>query len=296
MKDFRYSTPATLGEAMALLEEEGTKAFPLAGGTDLLVQMRRGRAQPDHLVDLKAIPGIRHVVEENSPMLKIGALSSLSSLGKSLSTFPTHRLIAEAAASIGSVQVRNKGTLGGNLCNASPSADMAPPLLVLDARVVIDSPRGRRTLPLQDFFQGPGKTVLARGEILREIQIPFPPAGAGAVYLKLSRRRGMDLAIVGVACLLSLDPESRVRRVHIALGAVAPTPIRAAKAEEALLGEKVSDRLIEEVSRVAVEESRPISDLRASAEYRREMIRVLVRRSLEISGERAQTFVTRGNR
>ena len=296
MKDFRYSTPATLSEAMALLEEKWGKAFPLAGGTDLLVQMRRGRAQPEHLVDLKAIPGIRYVVEENASRVKIGALSSLSSLEKSLYKSPTHRLLAEAAASIGSVQVRNKGTLGGNLCNASPSADMAPPLLALDARVVIDSPRGQRALPLQDFFQGPGKTALARGEILREIQIPFPPAGAGAVYLKLSRRRGMDLAIVGVACLLSLDSESCCQQVRIALGAVAPTPIRATRAENALLGEKVSDRLIEQVSRIAVEESRPISDLRASAEYRREMIRVLVQRSLELSRKRVQTFVSRGNR
>ena len=287
MRDFQYSSPATRKEALALLEEGQGKAYPLAGGTDLLVQMKRGRTHPAHLVDLKRIPGLRDIHPEESSVMRIGALAPLSQLEKSLRDSPTHGLLAEGAASIGSVQIRNQGTVGGNLCNASPSADMAPPLLVLDARAVLESIRGKRVVPLRDFFLDPGKTALVTGEILTEIQVPFPPARAGMAYLKLGRRRGMDLAIVGVACLLDVDPESRCRGARIALGAVAPTPIRASRAETALVGEKMSDRLFAEVSRMAAEEGRPISDLRASAEYRREMIRVLTRRCLDLSWERS---------
>ncbi len=279
---------------MGLLEEGEGKVFLLAGGTDLLVQMRRGRTHPEHLIDLKCIPGLQYVSTEDASTLKIGALSSLSYLEKALRTSPSYGILAEAAASIGSVQIRNKGTIGGNLCNASPSADMAPPLLTLDARVFINSPRGKKVLPLQDFFQAPGKTALARGEILTEIQIPIPPAPTAAAYLKLSRRQGMDLAIVGVACLLAFDSDFRCRQARIALGAVAPTPIRATRAEYATLGEKISDRLIEHVSRIAAEESKPISDLRASAEYRSEMIRVLVRRGFELSKRRWFALAGRG--
>ncbi len=286
VKNFKYSSPADLREAMDLLQQAEMNTFLLAGGTDLLVQMRRGKTHPAHVIDLKRIPGLEYASKEDRATLRIGALSSLSYVEKALRTSPSHSILADAAASIGSVQIRNKGTIGGNLCNASPSADMAPPLLVFDAQVLIHSARGKRLIPLRDFFYAPGKTVLARNEVVTEIQVPFPPAPAGAACLKLSRRRGMDLPIVGVACLLSLDSNSRCSHVRIALGAVAPTPIRATKAEEVTLGERITDRLIEQVSRITAEESTPISDLRASAEYRIEMIKVLVRRAFEISRSR----------
>lgn len=287
MKNFRYLSPLSLEEVFALCQEYGMGTCLLAGGTDLLPRMKKGAIHPACLIDLKAIAHLNGIGPDDHGGLRIGALTSISALAQNPLIAQSYLLLAEAAESIGSPQVRNRGTIGGNLSNASPSADLAPPLLVLGACAHVIGPAGERVVPLNDFFLGPGRTVLNAGEILTAVQVPPFPSSSGGIYLKFSRREGMDLAIVGVACLVSLDREGRCTRARIALGAVAPVPLRATKAEESMAGKGFGAESIAEVSRIAADEAQPISDIRASAEYRREIIRVLVKRALEMSRERA---------
>ena len=292
MKNFQYIVATNLDEAVALMEEFGGKnALLMAGGTDLLVRLKDGEIKPDCIIDLKGISGLTYIDYEDHRGLRIGALSSIADVEKDPKLSSGYAALAEAASSIGSVQIRNKGTIGGNLCNASPSADMAPPLIVMSATVRIVGKAGERILNLEDFFLGPGGTVLRNGEILTEIEVPTPPPLSGAAYLKLGRRNGMDLAIAGVACLLVMDSKSRCERVRIAMGAVAPTPLRAKEAEALMTGEKIGDELVEQVAKKAAEEAKPISDVRATANYRREIIEVLVKRAIKESINRIESRV-----
>jgi carbon-monoxide dehydrogenase medium subunit len=290
MKNFQYILAANLDEALTLMEEFGGKnALIMAGGTDLLVRLKDGEIKPDCIIDLKGISGLAYIECEDNRGLKIGALSSIADVEKSPMLSSEYTALAEAASSIGSVQIRNKGTIGGNLCNASPSADMAPPLIVMGAKVRIVGKTGERISNLEDFFLGPGRTVLRNGEILTEIEVPKPPPLSGAAYIKLSRRDGMDLAIAGVACLLVINSESRCERARITMGAVAPIPLRAKEAEALMIGEKIGGELIEEVAKRAAEEGKPISDVRATANYRREIIEVLVDRAIRESMRRIES-------
>ena len=290
MKNFRYIVATNLDEAIALIEESGgKKAFIMAGGTDLLVRLRDGEIKPDCIIDLKGISGLTYVEYEDNRGLRIGALSSIADVEKNPKLLSGYAALAEAASSIGSIQIRNKGTIGGNLCNASPSADMAPPLIVMGATVRIVGKVGERIVNLEEFFLGPGGTVLRNGEILTEIEVPKPPPLSGAAYQKLGRRSGMDLAIAGVACLLVMDSESRCKRARIAMGAVAPTPLRAKEAEALMTGKKIGGELVAEVAKKAAEEAKPISDVRATANYRREVIEVLVKRAISESMSRIES-------
>ena len=290
MKNFQYILATNLDDALALMEEFGGKnALIMAGGTDLLVRLKDGEIKPDCIIDLKGISGLAYIECEDNRGLKIGALSSIADVEKSPMLSSEYTALAEAASSIGSVQIRNKGTIGGNLCNASPSADMAPPLIVMGAKVRIVGKTGERISNLEDFFLGPGRTVLRNGEILTEIEVPKPPPLSGAAYIKLSRRDGMDLAIAGVACLLVINSESRCERARITMGAVAPIPLRAKEAEALMIGEKIGGELIEEVAKKATEEAKPISDVRATANYRREIIEVLVDRAIRESMRRIES-------
>jgi CO/xanthine dehydrogenase FAD-binding subunit len=288
MKNFQYFSPKTLNEVIALLESFGENAFVMAGGTDLLVRMKNGEKNPACLIDLKGIPKLEHIDYGDNEGVKIGALSSIADIEKHPCLIKYYSALAEAASSIGSAQIRNKGTIGGNLCNASPSADMAPPLIVMDAVFRTFGKAGERVIRSEDFFMGPGKTILQSCEVLTEIQVPRPPVKSGAAYLKFSRRGGLDLAIVGVACLLAVSRGSCCERARISMGAVAPTPLRAKKAETLMTGEKISDELIEEAAEVASQEAKPISDIRASANYRIEIIKTLVRRAIRISMRRLE--------
>ncbi len=271
--------PASVAEALSLLASYGGRARALAGGTDLLVQIRNKAVKLEYVIDISLIPGLGYIRFDDKNGLALGALTTVRSLERSAELQQRYPVLSQAAGQLGSMAIRNVATIGGNLCNAAPSAENAPSLLGLDARVKIIGPESERTMPLEDFFTGPGKTALRPGELLTEIQVPPPAPHTRGVYLKHSIRGSIDLAITGVAAIVTLD--GRVcRDVKIALGAVAPTPLRARKAEEVLRGEKVTPALVEKAAAAAAEQCRPISDVRASAEYRREMVRVLTRLAL----------------
>ena len=281
MQSFDYQKVYTLQEALnaaSAAKAKGTSAF-LAGGTDLLVQIKERKKQPRYVIDVK---GVRELVGLTllEDQLSIGALTCIRTLETSLSISEKVPLLAQAAAKLGSVQIRHRATIGGNLCNASPSADTAPALLALEAQTEICGKEGTRVINLDKFFVGPGATVLADGEILTRLKIPLTLKRRGAVYYKLSTRKAMDLAFVGVAVLLELDGGDRISKARIALGAVAPTPVRAPSAEQRLEGKILSLDAARESAELAAQFCNPISDLRASAEYRREMVRELCQQGL----------------
>jgi len=286
LREFEYREPSTLSEALAILNQYGKEAKVLAGGTDLLVNMKERGWEPRVLVNLKTVPGLSYIRFDEKEGLRIGALTTVREVETSSLIRETFPCLHEGAKSLGSVQVRNRATLGGNLCNASPAADNAPPLLVLNARVKLVGAGGERVVPLEKFFVGPGTTVLDK-EVLTEIMVPASSQQVQGVYLTISRREAVDLAQVGIAIAARAeDKKTRWRDVRIALGAVAPTPIRAYETEKLLEGREIQKTVIEEAIKKSIEEARPITDLRASEWYRREMVEVLAQRALEqIAGQ-----------
>jgi len=279
MQSFDYQKVYSLQEAFdAASASRGASAF-LAGGTDLLVQIKEGKKQPRRIIDVKGIHELAGVTLSEDG-LSIGALTSIRTLETSLPVSEKVPLLSQTAAKLGSVQVRHRATIGGNLCNASPSADTAPALLALDAQVEINGKAGTRMIELESFFLGPGATVLGDGEILTRLKIPLTPNRQGSVYYKLSTRKAMDLAFVGVAVLLELGGDDEITKTRIALGAVAPTPIRVPSAENLLRGIRLVPEAAREAAEVAARSCEPITDHRASAEYRREMVRELCQQGL----------------
>ena len=282
MHRFDYYEPKTVEEACRLLFEFGSDASILAGGTDLIPKMKNGFIEPKYIVNIKRIPDLDFVKVDGETVLSIGALTLISELAIHPILLERFPVITTAARSIGSLQVRNLATLGGNLCNAAPSADMAPGLLVMDSIVKMAGPSGSREMALEEFFTGPGRVNLGRGEMLTEIHIPFPPANTKQLYLKHSVRRAMDIAIVGVAVSLSFEEETGVcRKARIALGAVAPTPVRAKRTEEILLGKKLREIPLARVGDMVSQEAAPITDVRGSAGYRSEMVSKLTVKAIE---------------
>jgi len=278
---FEYKAPRTLEEALSILDKSESHATVLAGGTDLVPLMKRSQIRPSLIMDVKKIPALNRLEWSSSDGLHIGAAVSLSKLTSFRPLAERYGTLAQACSIIGSTQVRNWATIGGNICNAAPSADTAPALLCLGARAVLSHLHGTRAIPLEDFFLGPGQTSMKQNELLVEIEIPTPSTPSAGCYLKHKTREGMDIAVAGVASFLFLDPQGNMLQdVRIALGAVAPTPIRAEQAEAVLIGRTPSKASIEEAARLAVEVASPISDIRASAEYRKEMVKVLTQRSL----------------
>ena len=283
---FEYIEPRSIPEICSLLYRYGDEAKILAGGTDLLVRMKEKEIRPRYLIDLKAIPGLNFIRYVEGNGITIGALTCLSDLEESPLIQEKARILTRAAPTIGAIQTRNKATLGGNLCNASPAADMAPALLALEARVKLIGLEGERIIPLEDFFLGPGKTCLNPGEILAEIIIPGKMLGKTGVYLKHSTRRALDLAIVSTAVVMETGSDrAYIQDIKIALGAVAPTPLRLKSVEEMLKQELPEEPLLEQAAQKAATEVSPITDLRASAEYRREMVRVLLKRGIKSAWE-----------
>jgi carbon-monoxide dehydrogenase medium subunit len=278
---FQYLQPLTLQEATSLLAEYDGEVKVIAGGTDLINLIRTKAIRPQYVVDIGRIPGLDHVRYDADGVLSIGALATLRDLETSNDIKQRHPVIAQAATQLGSVAIRNVGTVAGNLCHASPAADTAPSLIALAAEVRIVGPAGERTVALEEFFTGPGRTVLQRGEILAEICVPPIPPVTNGVYLKDASRGAADLAIVGVAIVATLDGGC-CRNVKIALGAVAPMPIRARDAEKVLEGKEINDAVIEQAAQAAAAESRPITDVRASADYRREMVKVFTQRAIRM--------------
>jgi carbon-monoxide dehydrogenase medium subunit len=284
MRRFDLVLPQSLDDCLKILAERGGQARPVAGGTDLLPQMKNGVLKPALVVDLSGITRLRQV--HNGTGLRIGAAVTARELEVSPALRGACVAIAESAALVGSLQVRNLATIGGNLCNAAPSADMAPPLLALEAQAVIAGPGGERRVPIADFFTGVRKTVLAPDELLVELIVPPPGAHSGGQYLRHTPRRELDIAVVGVASQLTLAG-GRCTRARIALASVAPTPVRAVAAERSLEGQAVTPAAIERAATLAIEAAKPISDQRGSAEFRKHLVRVLTRRTLATALQRA---------
>ena len=281
MKDFEYFEPATLDDALALLQRYQGSGSLFAGGTDLLVQMKEHVRQPAQVINIKKIPGMDDFAFDAKTGLRLGALVTTRQVETSPVTLRHYAGLAKAATDFASIQVRHRATVVGNVCRASPSADTLPPLIADGAVLRIHGPAGQRRVAVQDFCTGPGRTVLAADEIVTHIEIPAPPPRTGKVYLKHGRRAQMELATVGAAVRLTLDADGSVLDVAIVLAAVAPTPLRAVQAEALLRGQRPTPERLAAAAQAASDEARPIGDVRGSADYRREMVRVLTRRALE---------------
>ncbi|MBW2029737.1 MAG: xanthine dehydrogenase family protein subunit M [Deltaproteobacteria bacterium] len=278
---FEYFEPSSVREALEVLRAHRGQCSLIAGGTDLLVSMKKRERVPAHLVNLKGIDELKGIHYDDNKGLRIGSLATLVEIADERVVEEACPMLKDAAEVMAAPQIRSLGTIGGNLCSASPSADTAPPLIASGASVRIIGPQGERELPVEEFFRGPGESVLEDTEILSHIFIPAPPGNSGTAYLKLMRRGAMDLAIVGVAVYLERGGETDLcKRACIALGAVAPTPMRALRAEEVLRDKKIDKALTREAGRIASEESRPIDDVRASEAYRRSMVEVLTQRAI----------------
>ncbi|MBN2123719.1 MAG: xanthine dehydrogenase family protein subunit M [Deltaproteobacteria bacterium] len=280
---FQYHDPGTLEEAYELLEAANGGGQILAGGTDLLVNMKKGMLSPEHVISLSRIRRLGKIAATEGTF-RIGACVTAADLNESEGVRRELQALAIGAGSLGSPLVRNLATLGGNLVSARPAADLPPSLIAYGARVVLKSRDGERIVPLEEFIQGPGETVKAPEEILSEVLVDVPPLYSGGGYVKLGVRRVLEISIVNVAAFLSLDrPDGAIQSARVVLGAVGPVPLRAPAAEGVLVGERPGEALFARAAEAAVQDARPIDDFRASAEYRREMVRVLARRALEMA-------------
>ncbi|MCH7952440.1 MAG: xanthine dehydrogenase family protein subunit M [Chloroflexi bacterium] len=290
MRTFEYKAPETIDEAVSLLKEAGGSARPLAGGTDLVVQLKERATRfpyPATIVSLDRVSELRGIDFSETDGLRIGAGATMTDVATHPAVRERYAALAEGAGVVGSLQTMNMATIGGNVCNAAPSADTAPPLLVYEAEAVIVGPNGRRTLPIAEFFRGPGETALASDELLAELRLPLPPSGTGAAFQRNTPRKQMDIAVVGVAVALTLSGDT-IERARVALGAVAPTPLRATAAEAALQGQTANEETFAKAAAAAVQDSSPISDLRASAEFRRHLVKVMTARLLAEAANRAK--------
>jgi CO/xanthine dehydrogenase FAD-binding subunit len=286
VKEFEYLAPQNMQQALEWLNTHRSRARVLAGGTDLYLRLRKGVFLPDYVIDLKRITGLDYITADRGGGVQMGATTLQDDVAGSSLIQQLYPALAEAASWVGAVQTRNRATVVGNLCNASPAADTAPALLSYGAQVKIASAQGERTIALEEFFVGPGRTALQENELVAEIILPAPQPHSGAAFFRRTRT-AMDIALVCGATMLQLRNGS-CQSARIALGAVGPTPLRATRAEAALQGQALTDQTIEDASRLASEEARPIDDVRSSAEYRREMVRVLTRRGLRQALERAR--------
>ena len=293
---FDYFEPTTLEEASGLLREGKGARKPLAGGTDIVIQLRRRAAGAEGLVNLKRIPELSGWTCEPGGGLRLGACTPMRDLETSAAVGERFPSIIEALRVVGSLQLRNIASVGGNLCNASPSADTAPPLMVLGAAASLRTSEARReTVPVEGFFAGPGASVLGTGGLLLAVDVPEPAPRSGDAFERFTPRSAMDIAIASAAAAVTLDAAGgRIEAVRIALGAVAPTPVRAPKAEELVLGKEPAPKLLEWAGAAAMEECRPIDDIRGSAAYRKELIRILVQRVLRQAVERARARTNGG--
>jgi len=287
VRRFEIVLPASVDDCLRAVVERGSETKLLAGGTDLLPQLKNGLLRPGRVIDLSGVARLRSLEAVAGRGVRIGSTVTARTLETHPLVRSAYRALAESAALVGSVQVRNLATVGGNLCNAAPSADMAPPLLALDAEAVIAGPAGERRVPLASFFTGVRRTVLGQDELLVELIVPAPGPRSGGGYLRHTPRRELDIAVVGVASQLTLS-NGVCATARIALAAVAPVPLRATAAEQALAGQPVTPERIAQAADLAVEAARPISDQRGSADFRRHLVRVLTRRTLTTALARAQ--------
>ena len=281
IKDFDLFEPRSLSRLLSLFDQYRGSARIIAGGTDLLVEMQKGRRVSPVLISLQNIPELTHISYHPRSGLRLGTTVTIHEVERSPVIKENYFLLAQAASRLGSLQVRNQATIGGNLCQASPAGDMIPPLMALGAQLSLQSVSGKRLIQIEKFFKGPGKTALKSGEILKEILIPPPHPNDRHLFLKYSRTGGVDLAIVNVAVRVRLKEDHLCEEARISLGAVSPTVIRARLSESLIEGKKLDDDLVQKAGEKVPEEIKPISDVRASGEYRKEMARVMTIRALK---------------
>lgn len=278
---FEMYQPTTLVEASRLLKDNGPGGRFLAGGTDLVIAMKEKGLLPKYIVDLKRVPGLSGIRENRDKSITIGALTTMYEIETSPLIRKKYPFLAQSAAEVGSIQIRNRATIGGNMSNATPSADTAPALITLNATAKVAGASGEWTLPLQDFFKGPGQNAMNPDEILTEITIPKTAANLVGEYIKFSPREMMDLAYVGVAVAYNYAKKDKTcSNVRIVLGAVAPTPMRAWRSEAAVEGQVLSEAVAAKAGDLAAIEAKPISDVRSSADYRRAMVGAMTKRAL----------------
>lgn len=292
MRDFEYAAPTTLAEAVKVFAEAKGKARALAGGTDLIDQIRVGRRTPEIVVDLKRIPELNVLTYDQKSGLCVGAAVPLTRVASDANVKRLYPGVAASAGMVGSVQVQNRAALGGNIGNAAPSADTVPCLIALNARVTIAGPRGNRQEPLEKIFAGPGQLTLQQDEFLVDVCVPPPAPRSTSHYVRFTPRAEMDIAVAGVGVNLVLADGAQVQEVGIVLSAVAPRPVRATAAEGTLRGQRLTADLVRRAGEQAVQAASPITDVRGSAEYRRELVKVLTRRALTSA---AETLGTRLN-
>jgi len=283
MIQFEYFRPKSLEEALSLSARFGDKGRFMAGGTEVINEIRGGRSKPEQIIDIKQVPGIGAITPTANGLI-LGPLTRIRDIEKSDYLQKYYPALSNAAGSMASTQVRNKATVGGNICRASPSADMIPPLLALSSTLKIMGINTEKTVPLNEFLVGPGRTIIKPGEIMTEIHVPGLPPYSACTYIKLSPRKQMDLAIVGVAITITTDASvSRCSYIKIALGAVSPTAVLAAKAAQLLTGNLLTDAVIAQAADMAATECKPVTDVRSSDWYRRKMVAVLVKRAITSS-------------
>ncbi|MCD6568010.1 MAG: xanthine dehydrogenase family protein subunit M [Dehalococcoidia bacterium] len=287
----KYILAKSIEEALNALDKYGEKARVMAGSTDLLPLMRRTGRESEYLVDITAIGKLSYI-KQDGEVIKIGALATHSDVNESPVVKKGAFVLAEACGMVGSPQIRNRGTLAGNIMNASPAADTAVALIALGAEAKITSKKGERIEKIESIFLGPGKTTLNSKELITELRFRALYPGEGSAFCKLAKRKGMAISIVNAAAFLSLDESRAVcRDARIAVGSVAPTPVRVKSAEDILTGQELGENMIEKASLAARDEVKPIDDIRGGAGYRREMTKVLISSAIRAATERAQ----RGN-
>lgn len=277
---FNYVKAGSIEEASSLAAEKGKNAVIMAGGTDVILLLKEKVIRPDTVIDIKGIEGLNSIAFSEDEGMKIGALTKLYDIQNSALVKEKMPALADAAHYVASAQIRRKGTMVGNICNASPSADTASLLVSMNAKVKVQNGSEIRTIEIGDFFKGVKKTILVPGDIVTEISIPALKKNEGSAYFKHSVRKAMDLAIVGVACWLKMDG-NKVADCRITMGGVGITPVRARKAEQQLCGQEIREDILEAVAVTASGECSPISDVRASAEYRTDMVRVYTKRAIK---------------
>ncbi|MCY4555971.1 MAG: xanthine dehydrogenase family protein subunit M [Chloroflexi bacterium] len=288
MRAIDYVAPTSLSEAVSVLSANGDRARPLAGGTDIIVQLRGGRRELDVLVDAKSIPELNQI-ELTDSGLRLGAAVPCYEIYQNQAVAAAYPGLIDAAGLIGSIQIQGRASIGGNLCNAAPSGDSIPPIITLSGEAHINGPNGWRAVAAEDFCTGPGRSVLEPGEILVGIQIPAPAANSGTAYLRFIPRNEMDIAVAGVSSSVVLDASGQtVQSARIALASVGPTPILATAAGDSLAGKGVSDDAIAEAGRLASEAATPITDMRGTIRQRHHLVDVLTRRTLNIAIRRAR--------
>lgn len=289
MKDFEYATAATVDEAVSLLAARGEKAKILAGGTDLIVQLREGLREAELVLDIKKIPELMQMQFSPERGLRLGAAVPCYRLYGDAAVAAAYPALADAAQIIGGWQVQSRASIGGNLCNSSPAADSIPALIALRATCHIAGSQGMHTLPVEQFCTAPGRNALSRGEFLVALEFPAPKKLASSHYLRFIPRNEMDIAVVGCGAWLQLDAAGKtIQAARIGVGAVAPTPLLAAEASQWLSGQPATDETFAQAGEAAKKLARPISDMRGPAEYRTHLVGVLVRRALAKAAERAR--------